>query len=260
MKKVKIKGRTHYLLNCDVCDAEIKRIKSTIKEKNYCRKCASKINIQKALEISTNQNTQNNNYFEDMSLQACYWAGFIAADGYISNKTGKVEISIADKGHLLKFKEDAEATNKIESVTLNRGYKVAAVQERIRICNRIWLADLEKIFNIQNAKSLTHEPPDTSSWSIEQTKAFIVGYIDGDGCITGFDKGDGQLNICGTTQFLTFLKQFFEEEYKVTLSEKCIRATKTIYRLFLYTSKARKVLKDLKQLPIYKLERKWSKI
>lgn len=260
MQTTKIKGRTFYLMPCDTCGTEIKRIKSAIKESNRCRKCASLINIEKALAISTNQNQQDSNYFSSMTLQACYWAGFIAADGYINNEQGKLEISIKDEGHLNKFKEDSLSTNKIEKLVLNRGYLVGTTQERIRITNRKWLSDLENLFNIKSKKSLTHEAPNVSTWSTEQIKAFIVGYIDGDGCITGFEKGDGQLNICGTVEFLTFIKDFFESTYNIKLSDKCIRESTKIHRLFLYCAKALKILTDLKQLPIYKLERKWCKV
>ena len=49
--------------------------------------------------------THNENYFTTVSLDSAYWAGFIAADGCITNGYLKIMISIVDSNLLENLKE-----------------------------------------------------------------------------------------------------------------------------------------------------------
>ena len=136
----------------------------------------------------------NENYFAEKSLQACYWAGFIAADGWISekkvtrkNKLG-IKLSIKDENHLIQFKDDIQYSGVIykdlfKAAFIAENTKITENKERVslEITSQKICDDLENIFNVHPRKSLTHEPP--VGLIKEQELAFIIGYLDGDGWI-----------------------------------------------------------------------------
>ena len=78
--------------------------------------------------------------------------------------------------------------------------------------------DLENIFNIVPNKSLTLKYPfELELWSKDLIKAFIIGYIDGDGCIK-FCKRDKTLILdifSGSLNIIKWFKSFLEQEYNL---------------------------------------------
>lgn len=109
---------------------------------------------------------------------AYYWAGFIAADGNISD-SGRVSLAVAEKDidHLLKFKKVLSAEHKITKWTNKNG----TVMHRIAIRSKMLTADLLDKFNIGPRKSLSYNPP---PFSTKYERHFWRGYFDGDGCVT----------------------------------------------------------------------------
>lgn len=269
MERIKKNGKWGFELGCSCCGTVLFRTQSNLDSKplHFCRTCAA----AKATYIATGSNTkhsQNNDFFKENSLETFYWAGFIAADGYVHKKGGYIQIKLteSDTIQLETFVKQSNSTNQIFTAQYKQGFINGKNTNRIVIRNREWVKDLESRFNIDQCKSLTHVPPDIKNWSSEQIKAFIVGYLDGDGCICYCGKCL-KLSFVGTGEFLSWIKDFLVAEYEISLKETALQQklkfkleNKNIFDLNIYGAKAKKVLDDLKQLPIYKLERKWIKI
>lgn len=153
----------------------------------------------------------NQDFFSEKSLEACYYAGLIAADGSVSDSgTISLCLKIEDKAHLEQFREkiNGNPVREIEQFLPSTGKYYG----RADFCmgSVKMTKDLDEIFNIKPRKSLTHEPP--VGLSKEQNLAFIAGYIDGDGSYTyslGKKENRPILNILGTKSFLTWILHEF---------------------------------------------------
>jgi len=263
MKKIKKWDRWGFELKCSCCQkTSLFRTKRQLDKQqlHFCRPCAA----LKASYIARGVNTwkfQNSNFFNSPDLKSFYWAGFIAADGYIETKKNQVTLKLSEKDvcQLKQFIKDVGSNARV----LNSGLEN---RKRVIITDEHWIYNLANTFNIHQAKSLNHLPPQDSFWTDDQKKAFIIGYLDGDGtiCFCGKQKYL-KLGFIGTKEFLTWIKNFLVHYYQISLKSTCIQhkkkcVGKNVYELTIYCSKAQKVLQDLKQLPIYKLERKWERV
>lgn len=118
----------------------------------------------------------NPHAFDDYSEEACYWAGFIAADGNVDNKNRiRVMLKYDDLGHLEKFKEFLKSTHTISTNTdkYNRcsfEFTHASMREV-----------LEFNFGICPNKTNILEFP--SYMPDKYIVHYIRGYFDGDGSI-----------------------------------------------------------------------------
>jgi hypothetical protein len=188
-----------------------------------------------------------------------YWAGFIAADGSISKRGNALRITLSakDKEHLQKF------SSLVCKDYLLREYQ----QERqcglcdyvsFSLASQDWKTDLSQHWGINPNKTLTITFPD--GLSPENTKAFICGYIDGDGCVyvDKNRKNKIQLSICGTLEMLEGMKRFFEKEGNIRFSGEQIYATKQIYTFMVGGRTAIKVLDFLYDNRLPLMERKWG--
>lgn len=169
----------------------------------YCSVKCSKIHPFNKMNPAFNEN-----YFAEPNLENSYWAGFIAADGYINDEPNRqrrlcVTLKSTDDEQLHNLKSSlgggaVRYYSDLDKRTGNRHYKVAFSVTSEKIC-----ADLEKVFNIFARKSLTHEPPSLTG---DLAYAFIAGYIDGDG---SYSHGSNRpvLAIAGTKKLLTWISQ-----------------------------------------------------
>ena len=77
--------------------------------------------------------TLNHECFSVLSLESCYWAGFIAADGYVTKNYLKIMLSSKGLNHLEKLKDFIKTSCKITVANrpyialLPRGFKMAHV-------------------------------------------------------------------------------------------------------------------------------------
>ena len=167
------------------------------------------------IEIKRKHSKINENYFEDPNTEkAAYWAGFIAADGYIYNKNKgnsqsslTIELSNKDKDHLIKLGNDIN-----KNVTNYDKHNSC----KLRITSNKICKDLEK-YNIYKNKSLTLKFPENIN--IENIHHFIRGYFDGDGCFTKI------YDIIGTEKFLKKIIEILpfncEHSFYKPKDEKC---------------------------------------
>lgn len=199
--------------------------------------------------------TCNDRYFDRMSLEVCYWAGFIAADGYVNDASRGLEItlSVKDIDHLQHFLDATGSDSRIE-IFQNR-----PSQCRIRL-NGIhrWLDVLEKKFNITTAKTATLQPPKLTG---NRLWAFVIGLLDGDGCITR-NKGCISVKFVGTGAMMLWLKQLFDDNFqsyhKGHANIASIHYSDVVKRYEITGRRAQNILSFLKKIKVPKLERKWK--
>ena len=254
---------------CDICKSLNNKVLNSYNKdinQTLCLICSNKNNGYKKKKYSCNEN-----YFSEKSLQSCYWAGFIAADGCIVDKTKgqkKLQIKLSNKDKVLleRFKNDIQYNGIILSNESNpqfiagnkniTGNKKSSI---IQITSDKLCDDLASIFNIHPRKSLAHEPP--IGLTEEQELAYIIGYIDGDGnigLIKRAYKYPIELNILGTEFFLNWVYLKFKNLININSNIK-IRLKNKIYTIKLNCEFAYKILLYLNDnISIKKLDRKWN--
>ena len=213
----------------------------------------------------------NQNHFTELTLENCYWAGFIAADGCIKDKGGfSLELAIKDKNHLEKFNKAIEHTGCLREYY----YPQEDRKDIHKICLGLtgaqqWVVDLERHFNITPRKTKTlQQPPNLTT---EQKIAFVAGYTDGDGSIGCYGSyGMLHYQVIGGLPLMQYIKDLFDKIVKcpeqgdrgsgclVKLSEE--KYTFPIYRYTLSGKRAIQILQKIKELALPFLERKWSKV
>lgn len=190
---------------CEYCGVEYPVATNNKKRNRFCSKgCANRTQF-----LANNPNFKED-YFAEPNLENSYWAGFIAADGYIYvPKKGQrilgIRLKSTDREHLIKLQSSIGAGTLTETTTFSEQYNKEYYGTSYRLSSDKVCFDLLKNFNIGERKSLTLEPPDLSG---DLTTAFIAGYIDGDGSYS-MGAYSPRLGIVGTEIFLSWiLKQY----------------------------------------------------
>ena len=196
-------------------------------------------------------------FFSELNLLNCYWAGMLAADGYIHKNRNeiKLKLHIKDKSHLHRFVSDVSygGNVRIDSSCGNPYVSLSSKQ---------WKTDLKENFGVIPTKSLILEPPPISNK--EMMYSYIVGYIDGDGSIM-LDRGLPRLAVYGTESVLRWISNLFNEDfprenrrYNLTIPRKDSRSEMWYYRTS--GERCERIIKYLSSFNVPHLNRKWSKI
>jgi hypothetical protein len=196
----------------------------------------------------------NKSYFSRLTTDNCYWAGFIAADGCISDR-GKISIGLSktDSDHLEKLRL---AIGYNGPITYYENKATLAVS-----CKEM-ADDLGKNFNIFPRKSLTLVPP--SLVSHRHTAAFINGLIDGDGSVVKRpDREYWRIVIYGTEPVCSWVKGFVDcvspaTNYKSSSVLKI--KNNSIYRYCVSANRAIVFARELLSVKLPRLSRKWNLI
>lgn len=161
--------------------------------------------------------TAKYDFFETIDTEEkAYWLGFIAADGYVTNRNQiGITLSTKDRSHLEKFKKAISSTHKIYNYVYDTTYKKDTEYSRILITSDKMKKDLVSK-GILEQKTFLLEFPVTESNLI---KDYIRGYIDGDGSIskTLSDSGllyEYQLKVMGRKDFLQGILKFLKQEHQ----------------------------------------------
>ena len=121
----------------------------------------------------------NIHFFDEYNVNSCYWAGFIAADGYVRSDRANVSIHLS--------KTDVEHLKKLEILTNYIGKTKVYNDECCLSFAGQWFKDIladkfdiypQKTFNIQISNKI---PKD-------MIPHFLRGYMDGDGSIVKFEN------------------------------------------------------------------------
>jgi hypothetical protein len=195
--------------------------------------------------------------FEKVSDLASYWAGFIAADGNIKQpKYGQkiltLTIAERDQNHLKKFRKFIQSNKPIYK------YKNGAYSFEVssnKICE-----DLLKNFSVDAKKTLTLKFPNLK---LQHRLAFIIGYIDGDGCLY-IDKKTNRLSlsIVGTQDVLRSIEITFNRILGITTKRTLYsKNDNEIYDIRWNNKQAREIVSYLRSTAqeTPSLDRKWNK-
>ena len=210
-------------------------------------------------------------YFKYFTIQNCYWAGFIAADGCIvdNNYNRSVQMSLQrrDKHILERFVNDSKFSGFVKDTISNN-----KLQSVLNICGvQQWHDDLKQNFNIIPRKTLILQPPKLKER--DHILSFIIGYLDGDGSIEQYmrrwkhkngkyyENLRTEISFAGTEDLLNWIKLNIE---KYILKEKILNKinkcsnTNNCHRLRICGKRARKIIDKLKAMDVPKLNRKWG--
>lgn len=200
-------------------------------------------------------------YFSKPSIRNSYWAGFIAADGCLTrNDALKLDLSARDRGHLEKLKSDLSFNGPIrDSLTTTHSGREATYS-----CLAVWskdlLLDLKHNFNLTERKTLTLLPPYWLPGSM--VEAFIVGLLDGDGCIhtVDYSRRTLRLDVAGTLSVVLWVKESFQRWCGADVRLPRIQEHDggTLYSLSLQGRNAERAAVRLLAVDVPRLERKWS--
>lgn len=177
------------------------------------------------------------NFFNIDTETSFYWAGFIAADGNISNKGDfTLSLKVEDRHHIEKFAAHTMSSAPITILgpTLKM---IDGVETRtsgttlIRFRAKHWITGLQN-FNIVPNKTAQYELPNNVI-NHKLFKHFVRGYFDGDGWY-----GKTQLNnklrvcfgICGNFSVIENIKHFLQNTCKLD-SNPIIYPQKNIFKL-----------------------------
>jgi hypothetical protein len=211
-------------------------------------------------------------YFAEPTLENCYVAGFIAADGslHCNKETLTIQLHQQDRIILEKFKNFFGYTGEIIDKTRQEKRQDGSIREGLKstltICGVLpWYTDLSKNFNITPNKTKTLQAPNLSS--MDHKIAFVAGYTDGDGSIF-WSGGKFYLSILGTESVIKFIKEVFDEIIPIPDNGKgrgslVNMQNKYSFPLHKYTLsgvRAVAICQYIKQYPLPFLERKWSKV
>ena len=186
----------------------------------------------------------NEDYFSKInSHEKAYFLGLLFADGYNYHEKGRVSLSLQDRdSYILKdFWKDLGGNENIPIYTTDKnkysGRKINGIEvvynynsDLLRLCSRKISNDLNTLGCFQ-AKSLILKFPSEEQVPIEYMNSFILGYFDGDGCVsTGKNSifRSCSVNFVSSEFFIKSLKDFLQNELSIN---SWIRKTKRSYRL-----------------------------
>jgi hypothetical protein len=205
------------------------------------------------------QYSVNDDFFSSPTPLNSYWAGFIAADGCVHedkySKWLEISIDYKDIDHVARFCEDVEYNGPIARYD----HIVRVVIYSKQIVN-----DLERHFNITQRKSLTLRRPHLSDIN---SLAYIIGYIDGDGCIYIKDNKYLGLNVVGTTDVLEFMIERFKTmtTWPTHCRQSSIRPatnckTNITKQYAIVGDHCKTILSKLNAMDVPKMSRKWRHV
>lgn len=195
------------------------------------------------------------------NLIACYWLGFIIADGHISQR-GQLVINLAikDISHLEKLAKILDSPIKL--ISLNSGYSNNGSYCLMTCDDNINGKELLKKFNIQKGFPKTENPVNLDFLkSDEQLLSFFLGFFDGDGCFSKNPKGEANFaKIENHNSWVDNLEKFKELLSRFNINDCRIHINSRGYADFrIYKHNNLRCLKLFaieNKLPI--LERKWN--
>lgn len=212
----------------------------------------------------------NDKYFSQYTLDSCYYAGYFMADGciYLSNNSKIFSWSVADKdlGAMRLFLDKVGFEGKIQTYIkkcsiAKRNKDKIFKHHKISIVNCRWINDLENKFGVTMEKTYRNVPQNFPSEDMEL--AFLLGLLDGDGCITRMKKDNSNFCIGMASCSLPTVEWFQRFVIRLNLPSLAWKDNKIIFRegCYYYTVRgveAAFLFEKLKQVNVQKLDRKWN--
>jgi hypothetical protein len=205
------------------------------------------------------------NFWSNISPEVAYIAGFSAADASVNYKRNQFSYSLTlaykDICILEYFKKMFGSNHpiKIKDVKLNdKSFK----QCHLYIAGgKQWGKDLEKYWNIVPNKTNILSPPENLSEYLKY--CYLIGYIDGDGCICYQDKYKRMKFgfVSCSKHILNWIHELTKNKFNYGLRKQKRRVKTNKNGNYIYNIaglSAIKLYEYLKDFPIFKLDRKWK--
>ncbi len=217
--------------------------------------------------------TFKEDFFSELTLRTCYWAGFIAADGYVNDDRGYVSLNIQERDcdHLMAFCRDvgfwsppAHIETKAKQRSIMGRRCRAGNMARVTVFSRRWLRDLDETYNIRPGKTYNLRPPNLAEG--RQCLAYVAGLLDGDGFITLDNKPIIRLRtgIVGlqvmTDWVKTVVDAFLQGSGMESSRPPRFAQRGPLYDWRLSGRRAYRLLHELRSLDLPSLPRKWCKV
>ncbi|MEJ6497999.1 LAGLIDADG family homing endonuclease [Pseudoalteromonas lipolytica] len=156
----------------------------------------------------------NDECFSEESIESAFWAGFIAADGWVDgDKRIGLSQHINNEPILIDFAKYLDFGNTLS-------YRISAsnaVMVELRFTSKV-IAKSLKQFGIVRRKSLTLSPPKFSQST--NVLAFIAGYIEGDGWVRKYYQRNNKcfcIGLCsGSKQFIEWAHNEIKSQLGIT--------------------------------------------
>ncbi len=184
----------------------------------------------------------NEFFFSSGTKASYYWAGMLAADGWIEGDRNRIGLALQkqDIDHLYKFKEAVSSEHDVCPFMNGSAY-------RIRFNSIQMVEDLKNIFNITPAKTHTYSMPlfEDTYLMLE----FLRGYIDGDGHLQKTDSGKVALHLCSANRlFLVEFKEICEYLLARTINQEVnlnVNSKGQVYTIRLVLEDSKEIIKLL---------------
>ena len=193
----------------------------------------------------------NVHFFDTYTPESCYWAGFIAADGYIRDDRDATTIHLCndDINHLYKIKE----------LTSYEGNISNSKRECSIMFSGKWFG--KKLYeNFCLTPRKTHKVIISEKIPPDMLRHYVRGYFDGDGCISD-TQGYPQINFSSGSEII--LKQLIEifQDIGIYLQTKEGKPKIHGIQIDYKCSNAMKILKWMYEDSTYltRLDRKYNK-
>lgn len=229
------------------------------------QKKASVIGIGGRYDISelSRKYTINLDYFSEVSIDTCYWAGWIASDGCLSVKNGtdksvQFKISYKDISILRSMRSYVGSDAPITTYRKN-GKKYCRID--FHGVGK-WHDDLYDGWNIVERKTWHLKPPELSG---DLALAFIKGMVDGNGSIYYDKNGYLIFSHCSTYEVTEWIRDElykYEDKQKYKKQKIGKNGNSDVNYVCRYShNRTKHICKIIKSIKTpYQLERKWSKI
>lgn len=212
--------------------------------------------------------------------EAYYWAGFILADGYVSNVSVSFTLKSIDLLQLENLVKYLNCNSKIHELTKETNFSNGSAKlVQLSVVDADTFPKFRSKFGLKFTDK-TYNPPTLPKMSNEQFLSLLCGYIDGDGCISiqkggsytnkkgefkTYERTDPIMQVKCHSSWESILKEFGERlcnllDEDVTKSK--IRIDKNGYLVWRIYGKQflGKLKNELEKLNIPKMNRKWDKI
>ena len=169
--------------------------------------------------------TIDENYFSKIdSKEKAYWLGFLSADGYIDQDRGIIALGLqpSDEGHIQKFLDAIHSNKPIKTVNHffnNKNHE----GKYVHLNSKKMTSDLLRL-GLYRKKSLTYTPPTAEQVPTIYLKYWLLGYFDGDGCLTVYESRGTmryKMGFLGTKETIDFIQKYLGTNKNVHKAHRC---------------------------------------
>lgn len=161
------------------------------------------------------KNVINKHYFDEIdSHRKAYYLGLLFADGTISGRNNRLQISLQekDKDIIFQFREDLESDYKISKLEYSKKNPNWQDQYCLTISNREIHNALINHGMLPNKSLILEFPVDLDE---KYYCSFILGYLDGDGSI---HKKEERISLVSTENFCNRIASIVKDKFGIHCS------------------------------------------